>query len=62
MQSSSLNYYSRMDLKYGQLNLAKAAMFRAKAVRLACLLCHVVKQCQSDDDSLGEKTVIKPQI
>jgi len=51
-----------MDLKYGQLNLAKAAMFRAKAVRLACLLCHVVKQCQSDDDSLGEKTVIKPQI
>jgi len=40
----------------------KTATFRATAVRLACLLCHVVKQCRSDDDSLGEKIVIKPQI
>ena len=31
--------------------------------RMACLLiCHVVKQCRSDDNSLDENIVIKPHL
>ena len=31
--------------------------------RMACLfICHVVKQCRSDDNSLAEKIVIKPHL
>ena len=31
--------------------------------RMACLfICHVVKQCRSDDNSLGENVVIKPHL
>ena len=37
-------------------------MFRARAVRYACLLCHMVKHCRSDVNSLGEKIWIKPHL
>jgi len=37
-------------------------MFRARAVRHACLLSYVVKQCRSDDNSLGENIVMKPHL
>ena len=31
--------------------------------RMACLfICRVVKQCRSDDNSLGENIVIKPHL
>ena len=39
----------------------KNSMFRVRAVRHACLLCHVVKQCRSDS-SFGENIVIKPHL
>ena len=37
-------------------------MFRARAVRYACLLRHMVKHCRSDVNSLGEKIWIKPHL
>jgi len=37
-------------------------MFRARAVRHACLSSFVVKECRSDDNSLGENIVIKPDL
>ena len=37
-------------------------MFRARAVRNTCLLRHLVKHSRSDDNSLGEKTWIKPHL
>ena len=37
-------------------------MFRARAVRYACLLRHLVKHCRSDDNSLGEKIWLKPHL
>jgi len=37
-------------------------MSRARAVLHAFLLSHVVKQCRSDDNSLGENIVIKPPL
>ena len=46
----------------GTLNLTEATMFRARAVRYACLLRHLVKHCRSDDNSLGEKIWIKPHL
>ena len=37
-------------------------MFHARAVRYACLLCHLVKHGQCNDNSLSEKIVIKPHL
>jgi len=37
-------------------------MLRARAVRHGFLLSYVVKQCRSDDNSLGENIVIKPHL
>ena len=37
-------------------------MFRARAVRYACLLRHLVKHSPSDDNSLGEKIWLKPHL
>ena len=37
-------------------------MFRARAAQYGCLFCHLVKHCQSDDDSLGEKIHIKSHL
>ena len=37
-------------------------MFPARAVWYACLLRHLVKHCQSDDNSLGEKIWKKPHL
>ena len=37
-------------------------MFRSRAVWYACLLHYLVKNCRSDDNSLGEKIWIKPHL
>ena len=35
-----------------KINLTKTTMFRARAVRYACLLCHLVKHHRCDDNNL----------
>ena len=42
--------------------VTETTMFHARAVRYACSLRHLLKHCQSDDNSLGEKICIKPHL
>ena len=57
---SAVPVVSVVSFRWFRFGVSGVSTCRARAVRYACLLRHLVKHCRSDDNSLGEKMAKTP--